>query len=57
MLDGVNPLALVAYGLVSILVILLLPEIMTRVLGSSGRPPLFEGIPFIGGCFKFAKVL
>ena len=48
---------LLGYGLATLLAIVLLPELLLRLLGPRGRPPLFEGIPFIGGCLKFAKVL
>lgn len=48
--------ALLAYGLLTALALLLLPEVLRRIVGSKGYPPLFEGIPFIGGCLKFSKV-
>ena len=55
-MDGSSAIEVAIYVASALVAIMLLPEIMLRVLGSKGRPPLFEGIPFIGGCFKFAKV-
>lgn len=47
--------ALVGYSVLAVLFALLLPELLRRVVGTRGYPPLFEGIPFIGGCLKFSK--
>jgi len=47
--------ALLGYAVATALAAFLLPELLLRLLGPRGRPPLFEGIPLIGGCLKFAK--
>ncbi len=50
-----GPLQLAVVGALLGLVALIAARVMQNLL-PSGRPPVFEGIPFIGGILKFSKV-
>lgn len=54
-LDGASTMQLAALASVATLVTLVVLRLAQNMM-PSGKPPILEGIPYVGGLLKFSKV-